>query len=179
LDRRRLVLPLALIAGCSQASHIEVPYEPPIKTDTSFANLPLILAAIPRSADVRLYRGLPSEFWEPELRAQELNRSKTIRLHGYPFYDEPIPIQEADAGRLTTLLSSEATFRRHDGKKRCGGYSPEYGVEWKAGADSTRALICLECLEVKLFDAKHELYCDLNPEVRQSLESSLSRYRRH
>lgn len=178
MDRRCLALSLALLAGCSQAPQTEVSYEPPIKTDTTFANLPPILAAIPKSADVKVYRGLPSEFWEPELRAQELSRAKTVKLHGYPFYDEPIPIQEPDAGRLTSLLSSKATFRRHGGKNQCGGYSPEFGVEWKAGADSTRALICLECLEVKLFDAKHELYCSLNPDVRQSLESTLSRYRR-
>ena len=175
MDSRWLVLSLALLAGCSKASHIEVPYEPPIKTDTSFANLPRILAAIPKSRSMRLYRGLPSEFWEPELRAQELSRAKTIRLHGYPFYEESIPIPEADAGRLTALLSSRATFRRRDGKKRCSGYSPEYGVEWKAGEDDIRALICLECAEVKIFVPKCELYCDLNPAAKQSLESSLGR----
>jgi hypothetical protein len=175
MDPRWLVLSLALCAGCSQASHVEVPYEPSIKTDTSFANLPRILAAIPKSGSMRLYRGLPSEFWEPGRRAQELCRAKTIRLHGYPFYEESIPIPEADAGRLTASLSSRATFRRRDGNKRCSGYSPEYGIECKAGEDGIRALICLECAEVKMFVPKCELYCDLSPEAKQSLESSLSR----
>jgi hypothetical protein len=177
MDPRWLVLYLALVAGCSQASHVEIPYEPPIKTDANFANLPRILAAIPKSGSTRLYRGLPSEFWEPELRAQELSRAKTVRLHGYPFYEESIPIPEVDAGRLTALFSSKATFRRHEGKKRCSGYSPEYGVEWKAGEDGIRALICLEYAEVKMFVPKCELYCDLNPAVKQSLESSLGRFK--
>jgi hypothetical protein len=177
MDPRWLVLSLALLAGCSQTTHVEVPYEPPIKTDTDFANLPRILAAIPKSASITLYRGLPSEFWEPELRAQELSRAKTIRLHGYPFYEESIPIPEADAGRLTALFSSKATFRRHDEKKRCGGYSPVYGVEWKAGEDGIRALISLECAEVKMFVPKCELYCDLTPEAKQSLESLLGRWK--
>ena len=177
MDRRGMVLFVILCAGCSQASRVEVPYEPPIKTDTSFANLPRILAAIPKSGETVLYRGLPSEFWEPELRAQALNQAKTIKLHGYPFYEEPIPIQGADAGRLTTLLSSGTTFRRLDGKKRCSGYSPDYSVEWKAGEAVTRALICLECAEVKMFGPKGELHCDLTTEAKQTLESSLGRYR--
>jgi len=172
---RRLVLSLALSAGCSQASHPAIPYEPPIQTNANFANLPRILAAIPKSDSMRLYRGLPSEFWEPELRTQELSGAKTIRLHGYPFYEESIPIPEADSGRLTALFASKATFRRHEGKKRCSGYSPEYGVEWKAGADGIRALICLECSEIKMFAPNQELYCDLSPEAKQSLESSLGR----
>jgi hypothetical protein len=177
MDPRWLVLYLALVAGCSQASHLEIPYEPPIKTDANFANLPRILAAIPKSGSTRLYRGLPSEFWEPELRAQELSRAKTVRLHGYPFYQESIPIPEADAGRLTALFSSKATFRRHEENKRCSGYHPEYGVEWKAGEDAIRALICLECAEVKMFVANCELYCDLIPAAKQSLESSLGRFK--
>jgi hypothetical protein len=175
MDPRWLLLSLALLAGCSQASHVEVPYEPPIKTSTDFASLPRILAAIPKSGPTRLYRGLPSEFWEPELRTQELSRAKTIRLHGYAFYEESIPIAEPDAGRLTALLSSRATFRRHEGNKRCSGYSPEYCVEWQAGDDGIHALICLECAEVKLFVPKCELYCDLSPTAKQSLESSLGR----
>lgn len=171
---RRLVLSLSLLAGCSQAAHVEVAYEPPIETDTRIANLPRILAAIPKSTPVRLYRGLLSEFWEPELRTQELNRAKTIRLHGYAFYEESILIRETDASRLTALLSSKATFRHHSDKKRCGGYSPEYSVEWKAGADGIHALICLECAEVKMFAPKCELHCDLTADAKQALESLLA-----
>jgi hypothetical protein len=177
---RRLVLSLslALLAGCSQAPRPEIPYEPPPPpTDTNLANLPRILAAIPKSGGMRLYRGLPSEFWEPELRTQELGRAKTVRLHGYAFYEESIPIPEADAGRLTALLSFRGTFLRHAGKKRCSGYSPEYGVEWKAGEDGIRALVCLECAEVKMFALGNAVYCDLSPGAEQSLESSLGRYK--
>ena len=70
-----------------------------------------------------LYRGLPSEFWEPELRAQELIKTKTIKLHGYPFYEEPIPIQGADAEPIDDVALLQETFRRYDEKKRCSGYS--------------------------------------------------------
>jgi hypothetical protein len=174
---RCLVLSLTLLVGCSQATHVEIPYEPPIKTDTNFTHLARILAAIPKSGSMRLYRGLPSEFWEPERRTQELSRAKTIKLHGYTFYAESIPIPEADAGRLTALFFSKTTFRRHEANKRCSGYAPEYAVEWQAGDDGIHALVCLERAEVKLFVPKSELYCDLSPEANQSLETSLGRWK--
>ena len=89
MDRRWLILAATLFAGCSQASRVEVEYEQPLKTETNFANLPKVLAGIPKSGDLMLYEGLPSEFWEPELREQELNQKKTIKLHAYPFYEGP------------------------------------------------------------------------------------------
>lgn len=177
MDRRWLVLSVGLLTGCSQATRVEVAYEPPIKTDTSFANLPRILAAIPKSGDVMLYRGLASEFWEPELRSQQLSQGNTVKLDGYPFHDRPTALAKADAERLTAIFSSRATYRRYGGKKRCSGYSPEFGVEWRAGAAIARALICLECAEVKMFGAKSELYCDLGAEAMKELEPLLSRHR--
>ena len=49
MDRRWLIVAAVLFAGCSQASRVEVEYEPPVKTETNFANLPEILADIPKS----------------------------------------------------------------------------------------------------------------------------------
>ena len=62
-----LALVLTLFVGCALESRIETEYEQDIKTNTNFAHLPLILAGIPKSSDISLYEGLPSEFWEPEL----------------------------------------------------------------------------------------------------------------
>ncbi len=169
----------ALFAGCSQTSRVEVEYEQPVKTETTFANLPKILAGIPKSGDVMLHEGLPSEFWEPESREQELNQKKTIRLHGYVFYEEPIALKETDAEQLTTLFSSRRSFKRYEGNKRCSGYNPEYGVEWRAGEAVTQALICLECGEVKLFGPEGELHCDLSIEAEPRLTRLLSGYQKN
>jgi hypothetical protein len=130
--RHWLILAATLFAGCSQATRVEVEYEPSPKTATNFANLPLVLANIPKRGDMILHEGLPSGFWEPELREQELNQKKTIKLRGYPFYEEPIALQGTDAEQFTALFSAKKSFKRYDEKKRCGGYDPEFYVEWKA-----------------------------------------------
>ena len=84
-----------------------------------------------------------------------------------------------DAEPFTALFSSKKSFKRYDEKKRCGGYSPDYAVEWKTGEEATRALICLECGEVKLFGPKSELYCDLSMEAQKSLTHMLRPYQKN
>ncbi len=179
MDRRWLLLAAILFAGCSQATQIQGEPEPPQKTDTDFARLPQLLAGIPKSGDILLHEGLPSEFWEPELREQELTQKKTITFHGYPFYEEQRTLQGTDSEPFTALFSSKASFKRYDEKKRCGGYSPDYAIEWKAGEAATQALICLECGEVKMFGPKYELYCDLSIEARQRLTQLLRSYQKN
>ena len=175
----QLILAASLFGGCSQASRVEVEYEPPQKTDTNFANLPLVVAGISKSQDVMLREGLPSEFWEPELRERELTQKETIKLHGYPFYDEPLALKGTDAERLTALFSAQKSFKRYNGNKKCSGYHPDYCVEWKAGEAATQALICLECAEIKLFGSKCELHCDLSNEAAKVLTELLSPYQKN
>ncbi len=179
MSRHWLILAASLFAGCSQAPRVEVEYEQPQKTDANFANLPLVLAGIPKTRDMILHEGLPSEFWEPELRERELIQKETIKLHGYPFYDEPIALSGTDAEQLTALLSSKKSFKRYNDNKGCSGYYPEYCVEWKAGEAVTQALICLECREIKMFGPNCELHCDLSNEAEQRLTHLLSPYQKY
>jgi hypothetical protein len=179
MSRRWLILAASLFAGCSPASRVEVEYEQPQKTDANFANLDRVLAGIPKSGDTLLHEGLPSEFWEPELRERELNQKAILKLHGCAFYAEPIALDGTDAERLTALFSSKKSFRRYDGKKSCSGYYPEYCVEWKAGEAVTQALICLECREIKIFGPPGELHCDLSIEAEQGLSQLLSQYQKN
>ena len=119
--------------------------EPPKQVSTDFGRLKSALEGLRKPGEVALYAGLPSEFWEPQLRELEVSRKRTVRLHGYLFYDERLELKGEDAERLTALLSTERSFQRHRGAKTCGGYEPDYCIEWKSGDATTRILICLEC----------------------------------
>src|SRR4051812_48116871 len=169
MDRRWLMVTAALFAGCAQAPNVEVEQEQPEPISTDFGRLPSVLEGIRQSGEVVLYEGLPSEFWEPQLLEREVNRKKTIRLRGYSFYDERVALRPADAEQFTALFSAKGSFKRYRGPKVCGGYHPDYCVEWKAGDAATRALICLECGEVKIFGPQAELHCDLSPDAGQRL----------
>jgi len=165
--------------GCTRPSRVEVEYEAPIQTSTKFERLPSILAGIQKSGDISLYEGLPSEFWEPQLLEQELDQKKTIKLHGYPFYEERLAFRGTDAERFTALLSARRSFMPFRGPKECGGYHPDYCIEWKTGGAATHALICLECGDVKLFGPRGELYCNLGHEAGQKLAQLLRPYRKN
>jgi hypothetical protein len=179
LERRWLILGAALLAGCTRAPIAEIPHEKPAQVSTDLVRLKLILDGISASKEVMLYEGLPSEFWEPQLREREVNRKKTIGLHGYRFYDDRLPLQGSDADQFTALFSDRRSFQRYRSQKACGGYHPDYCIEWKKGDASTRALICLECGEVKFFAAQSQLYCDLSREAGQKLAQWLSSYRKN
>jgi hypothetical protein len=91
------------LVGCRQEFNVTFDAAPPPSIETNFDRLSTVLASIPKTGAALLYEGLPSDFWEPELLLQELARAKTIRLHGYPLYEEPLTMQGTDGEQLTGL----------------------------------------------------------------------------
>ena len=172
------IVAISLLFGCSQAPNVEVEEEQIAKTNTDFQRLSLVLGGILKSEDIALYEGLPGEFWDPELRRQELTQKKTVKFHGYPFYEAMITLQGADAEPLGALLSATSSFSRHRGPKKCGGYNPDYCLQWKKGDAVTQVLVSLECGEVKLFGPKSELLCDLSPDAQKKLTQLLKPYQK-
>lgn len=168
----------ALIAGCSQAPEPERSFEPPRTLSTDFGRLKSALDGLAKPGEIALYAGLPSEFWEPQLREEEASRNRTVRLEGYLFYEERLALNGEEADRLGSLLSAERSFRRRRGEKTCSGYEPGYCVEWKSSSTTTRFLICLQCGEVKIFGPRNDLYCDLSAESGQKLDEWLKPYRK-
>src|SRR5262245_8402602 len=107
--------------------------------------------AVAAADRVTLFEGLPHPTYEPEFFANE--RAKPVReFAGFPFYPEPLDWRDRDPSRLNSLLTAPGTLEPKNGKeKACGGFHPDYAVEWEPGPDRWRALICLHCKEVWLF----------------------------
>jgi hypothetical protein len=145
---------------------------------TDFRQLRSVLEGLRNPGEIAIYAGLPSEFWEPQLREVEASRNRTVRLQGYLFYDDRLELNGEVVERLTSLLTAERSFQRRRAAKKCGGYNPDYCIEWKSNGATTHILICLECGEVKLFGPRAELYCDLNPEAGETLGQWLKPYQK-
>jgi hypothetical protein len=174
-----LLLAFTLFVGCTPRPEVAVEEELPPATDTNFDHLADILGGVSSAGEELLYEGLTSEFWEPELRARELREKETIRLQGYAFYDESQQMPAADVAALTALLSARESFARYNSRKSCGGFQPEYCLEWTTGETGTQALISLECGEVKWYGPRGELYCDLIPEAVKKLKQVLSPHQKN
>ncbi|MBI3861311.1 MAG: hypothetical protein HY290_05395 [Planctomycetia bacterium] len=145
-----LWLAMAICLGCREAAEVLEEDAPPPAVSTDFARLPEVLAGIP-AGQIGLYEGLPSEFWEPNLRDRELRTKETIDVRGHILYDGPLDLQPGDGEKLTSLLGARESYQPYSPRKKCGGFSAEYGIEWTTGTAATYLLISLECGEAKFF----------------------------
>ena len=177
--RGLIVLTALWFIGCKQEIKVEFDGAPPPPIETNFDRLPTIPDAIPKAGVALLYEGLPSEFWEPELLVQELARKKTIKLHGYPFYEEQLAFQETDGEQFTALLTARTSFSKLTDGKKGGGFHADYCLEWKSGDATIHVVFAQESGEVKMYGPKSELHCDLSPDAAQKLQQLLNRYRKN
>jgi hypothetical protein len=133
-----------------------------------------------RQADkIAVYEGLPHQFFEPRALEKE-RRTKAVQdLNGYPFYQQPLTLDSTDAKRLSEILGDSATYKPFAGEKKCGGYHPDYAVEWSVSSDRYRALICFGCYEVKLFGPGLESHNDLDLDAYKRLKELLKPYQKN
>jgi hypothetical protein len=149
------------------------------ETDTNFDNYKSLAAAIAKADKMVLYEGLPHPLSEGKLLDEELKMKKTVRLHGFPFYARSLQLKERDAKELTKLFTDPNSFKPYRGPKKCGGFHPDYCIEWRVGKEVYQGLLCFGCHEAKVFGPKKELYCDIGKEAYDKFKEVLQPYRKH
>lgn len=143
-----------------------------------FRNLKSCVTAAAAANTVLLLEGLPHQEAEKELLAEELKSKKTIRLHRFPFYDERLDLTNEDSDALQSLLADAKSFQEFQGKF-CGGFHPDYAVQFKVGREQWNVLICLGCHEVQFLGPKVVLHCDLTDDAFEQLSKTLERYHKN
>jgi hypothetical protein len=147
-----------LLSSCSPASNSE-----------PFAK------AVRGAKSVVLHEGLPHQMEEKDSMEEE-RRTKAVQgIHGYVFYKATLELSDADANRLTDILSDPSTFKPFSGEKKCGGFHPDYAVEWHDGERHFWALLCFGCSEVQLFgpgiESRHDLDSNANSKLKELLKN--------
>lgn len=135
--------------------------------------------AVRGAGKLALYEGLPHQSFEADLLERERKTKPVRELHGYPFYQETLALSKEDAHRLSEILGDANTYLPFSGEKKCGGFHPDYAVEWQVGSDVYRALICFGCREAKLFGPAIELRVDLSPVAYKQLRELLKGYHKN
>lgn len=167
----RDLLPVVLLSSAIQGN-----CEDSKRRDLDLANHAPFAAAIGALNSVTLYEGLPGE---TKLLASELKTKKTVKFHEYPFYSETLPVSEADAGTFTKICAERGSIAKYEGNL-CGGFHPDYCLEWKVGKETWQALICLGCGEVKFYGPKNmRLHCNLEKETYKKLQAMFKGYRKN
>jgi hypothetical protein len=145
------------------------------------AVMPRFIDAFVKSGTAVIYEGLPHQNWESEQFKSEKRSKPTIELHGYYFYKEPVDLSREDEAMLQSLIVTTPPFKRlRPGIKQCGGYHPDFALQWHDAAGQTYdVLICFGCGEAKLYGPGIQLYCDAGGPSYKSLEEMLSKYRKN
>lgn len=134
----------------------------------------LLVAGIAKSRTLTVYEGLPHQLSEKDVLEKELKEKKTVKLYKFPFYEETIAINEDVSARLKPLCSDTKTYQRYIGAKFCGGFHPDWCVEFKDGQDVYRVLICFGCHEARLYGPQNDLFTDLDKESMLKLAETLN-----
>jgi hypothetical protein len=169
---------LVVIAGTLAITALAEVKSPPRETDTNFDNYKPLAALVATADKVVLYEGLPHQNWEADLLDAELKSKKTVQIHGFPFYAEPMELKAEDAKTLTTLFTTDGSLQKFGGYKRCGGFHPDYCIEWRIGKDVVRCHVCFGCQEAKVYGPQHELYCDVSDAAYKKFQQTLKSYRK-
>jgi hypothetical protein len=167
----RAAFPLVLFAGVAAAAPKEI--------STDLANHAPLAAAIADADKVTVFEGLPHQSSEKDSLERELKAKKTVTLHDFPFYAETLAVADADTKSLTALAADGKSVQKWAGAKPCGGFHPDYALEWTVGKDTYRMLVCFGCHEVKLYGPKAAVYADMSDHGLHGLEKILKPLRKN
>lgn len=155
----------------------------PKEADRGFSHLQSLLTAVWTADKIVLLEGLPHPQWQPKLLAQELSTHETIRLHAFSFYLEPLSLTRDDAEELMVIFHDVNSFAKKaegpKGMKFCGGFHPDYALEFHVGADNYHALLCLGCAEIQIYSSTQSAYCDMFKEAHTQFKLILEPYRKN
>ena len=128
---------------------------------------------------VVVYEGLPHPDYEAGVYRDELKKQATVHLEGFDFYRNPLTLSNEDSRALVAVLGASETYQSYGGEKKCGGFHPDYAVEWEAGGTVYRCLICFGCSEARVGRPERLRFYDLQtrPDARSVLKDLLKRYR--
>lgn len=143
---------------------------------TDMANRKDLVATISGATKHTLHEGMPHQYWEAKELAKEKKEKKFVEMRGFGFYADKPTLTAEDAKQLTKLLSAEGSLTKWLGPKKCGGFHPDYAVDFNDGKQTVTALICFGCQEVRLYGAKTDLYCDINLKLKDEIATMLKPY---
>ncbi len=163
------------IVGCTSTNDATTRVE----LNTAFEQNVDLITSIRQAERLILHEGLPHQEEEAELLAKEKRTKPTRMLHGFPFYRESAKILAADEAELQRVLGSESSFEKSEGVRLCGGFHPDYAVEWGNHAAVFRMLICFGCEEINVYGPDRSLYCVLKREPAIEVRKLLQTYRKN
>jgi hypothetical protein len=160
------LLATVLLAGCLSAK------QPAPASEEASSK---IRKAMAEATTVNVHEGLPHQMFERDLLASESKRKDIEKIGSFRFYTPAVAATNPEM--LKRILSSSDTIQVFGGEKLCGGFHPDYAVQWSS-EDGSRffAQICFGCHEIIYSDGKNEYRYDFENEPYEKLKKELAPY---
>jgi hypothetical protein len=134
------------------------------------ANIQPLVSGIEKAKRLVIYQGPPRDRADRDTVEKELKDKQKITLHGFQFYKETIASGDEGEKKIIALASDKKTFGKYGGPKFCGGFHPDWCLEFTSGREVYRVLICLGCHEARLYGPnKTSLFSDLDEDALKEL----------
>lgn len=120
------------------------------------------LTTLTNPTSITLYEGLPHQLYENKELESELKTKPVAMINNFPYYNQRIELTKADQQKLRDFFSHEEFFWATHGSKGCGGFHPDFCLQWTThGGLTVNCHLCFGCSELKLYDRKREFDCDV------------------
>lgn len=126
----------------------------------SFGKLSDLLKTVSAEANLAVFEGLPHQTWSADALKSELETEATVQRYGFPFYQRPYSVSQADLVKLRNLTTRKGTFAPFSGWKLCGGFHPDFSLVWTKGEETLEIHLCFGCDEIRAYRGKSEVYCE-------------------
>jgi hypothetical protein len=136
------------------------------------------LKAFVDAEDVTLFEGLP-RLDEAEL-AKIREKSGTIEIGKWSFYAEPLAASGSVIEKLRATLVDRNSLEPYSGGKFCGGFHPDFCVQWTTGDETMSLLVCLGCHEAEFISPEGETIFDFSDAAWKSfVQIAIATFRHH
>jgi len=162
----------ATIPGCGSSQNQSIALK-----SSDFTGLSVFIDAVNSGTRFKAFEGLPHQYYESTALKAELKKNNTIKFLEYPFYAAPVNMAVLDELKLNAIVGDPKSFEKWVGEKKCGGFHPDYALEWTSKAGAVRALLCFGCREIIFSLPNMSLRCDLQDDARDKQKAVLSKYR--
>jgi hypothetical protein len=133
-------------------------------------------AELRRSPQFAVYEGLPHQLFEEESLAKERSTKNHREVLGFPLYEPALTITPQDQATLIRLATTPSSFGSCRGGKLCGGFHPDYFLEWKTGSETYYMLLCFGCSDMILHHEKHGFMGEIGEEAKKEFSEVLQKY---
>lgn len=130
-------------------------------------NFVAIVQKMNTASELSVYRGLPAS----QNSAYEAALGKpNIERHGFHFYASAHKLSSDESGEIKRILSERALFTSLPVFRMCGGFHPDYSIEFHDSSGDYEIQLCLGCGEIRIYGPKNRVELAMHYEGKVELE---------